>query len=221
MWCMPTITPEFMTRMEDLLELYAHSDDPKAPVRCCDEKSKQLLKDMRQGASTKPGKPRRQDDEYERNGVRKIFLAVEPTGGFRTTTVTQHRKKPDFAREIERIVTLPRYRKAKRIPIVLDHLNTHVETSLLETFGSDKTKRMMHRIRFHDTPKHASWLNMAEIERSIMGRPCVNRSIPAESKLVSAAASWEQRRNTQGTTINWRCTKQDARKIFTYDKTGN
>lgn len=218
MWCIPRVTPEFIARMEDTLDLYARPYDPKEPVLCFDEKSKQLLKNTRPGTPTKPGKPRRQDYEYERNGVRNIFLAVEPKGGFRTTAITRYRKKSDFAREIERITALPRYAEAKRIHIVLDNLNTHFEKSLIETFGSDQTKRMMRRIRFHYTPKHASWLNMAEIELSIMGRQCINRRIPAESTLVSATASWKQRRNAQGATLNWRFTKTDARRIFTYDK---
>jgi transposase len=209
-----------MARMEGTLDLYARPYNPKEPVLCFDEKSKQLLKDTRQGTPTKPGKPRRQDYEYERHGVRHIFLAVAPQGGCRTTAVTQYRKKPDVAREIERIVALPRYAEAKRIHIVLDNLPTHVETSLIDTFGSDKTKRMMRRIRFHYTPKHASWLNMAEIELSIMDRQGINQRIPAESTLVSATASWEQRRNGQGATINWRFTKTDARRIFKYHKMG-
>jgi transposase len=213
------LTPEFIARMEDTLDLYARPYDPKEPVLCFDEKSKQLLKDTRRGVAMKPGKPRRRDYEYARNGVRNIFLAVEPKGGFRTVSVTRHRKKPDFARDIERIAGLARYRKAKHIHIVLDNLNTHFEKSLIETFGPDKTKRMMRRIRFHYTPKHGSWLNMAEIELSIMGRQCMNRRIPTESKLVSAAASWEQRRNSRNATINWRFTKQLARRIFKYRKT--
>jgi transposase len=219
MWCIPMLTPEFIARMEDTLDLYARPYDPKEPVLCFDEKSKQLLKDTRRGVAMKPGKPRRRDYEYARNGVRNIFLAVEPKGGFRTVSVTRHRKKPDFARDIERIAGLARYRKAKHIHIVLDNLNTHFEKSLIETFGPDKTKRMMRRIRFHYTPKHGSWLNMAEIELSIMGRQCMNRRIPTESKLVSAAASWEQRRNSRNATINWRFTKQLARRIFKYRKT--
>jgi transposase len=221
MWCIPKLTPEFIARMEDILELYARPYDPQEPVLCFDETSKQLLKDVRQGMPTKPGKPRRQDYEYERNGVRNIFLAVEPKGGFRTVSVTERRTKTDFAREIERIINLPRYQHPERIHVVLDNLNTHFEKSLIETFGRDKTKQVMRRIRFHYTPKHASWLNMAEIELSIMGRQCVNRRIPAEPKLVSAAASWEQRRNLQGATINWRFTRHDARRIFKYYETEN
>jgi len=131
-------------------------------------------------------------------------------------SVTRHRKKPDCARDMERMAGLARDRHATHLHRVLDHLNTHVETSLMETFGPDKTKRMMRRIRCHDTPKHGSWLQMAEIERSIMGRQGVNRSIPTESTLVSAAASWEQRRNSRNATINWRFTKQLARRIFKY-----
>jgi hypothetical protein len=219
MWCIPRLTPEFMARMEDTLDLYARPDDPKAPGLCFDEKSQQLLKDTRRGVAMKPGKPRRQDDEYQRNGVRNIFLAVAPKGGFRTVSVTRHRKTPDFARDIERIVGLARYRQAKHLHIVLDNLHTPFEKSLLETFGPDKTKRMMRCLRCHYTPQHGSWLHMAEIERSILGRQCINRRIPTEATLVSAAASWDLRRKSRNATIKWRFTKQRARSIFTYRKT--
>jgi DDE superfamily endonuclease len=180
----------------------------------CDETSKQLLTDTRSGVAMNPGKPRRRDDEDERNGVRNIVRAVDPQGAFRTVSVTRHRRQPDCARDMERMAGLARDRHAKHSPIVLDHLNTHGEQSLIETCGPDQTKRMRRRIRFHDTPQHGSWLHMAEIELSSMGRQCVHRRIPPESTLVSAVASWEQRRHSRNATINGSFTKQLARRIF-------
>lgn len=219
MWCLPTITPEFIRRMENLLKLYAKPYNPQEPVICFDEKSKQLLKDTRKGRPTKPGKPRRRDYEYERNGVRNIFLAVEPKAGFRTVSVTKHRKKPDLAHEIERIITLPRYSAAQKIHIVVDNLNTHFEKSFYETFEKERADKILKRIQFRYTPKHASWLNMAEIELSIMGRQCVNQRIPTEPKLIRAITAWEQRRNQSQSKINWKFTVKDARNVFKYEQT--
>ncbi len=195
MWCIPEITPEFTKRMEDILELYARPYDPKEPVICFDEKSKQLLKDTRPVKNTKAGKPRWRDYEYERNGTRNIFVTVEPKGGHREVTVTKQRKKPDFAKEIQRIIELPRYKNVTTIHIVLDNLNTHFEKSFLETFGEEETRRIMSRIRFHYTPKHASWLNMAEIEIGTLSRQSIQGRIPTEEKLVEKARLWQERRN--------------------------
>ena len=207
--------------MEDILDLYAKPYDAKEPVICFDEKSKQLLKDTRPIQQTKPGKPRRRDHEYERNGTRNIFMAVEPKGGRRETTVTKRRTKRDFAREITRIVNLPRYRAARRIHVVLDNLNTHFAASLIETFGRQKAKCLLRRIRFHYTPKHASWLNMAEIELSIVSRQALGGRIPDEDALTERIRRWRGQRNRAGATIKWKFTKDGARKIFKYDKTGN
>jgi len=214
MWCVPTLTPEFIERMENILTLYAKPYHFKEPVICFDEKSKQLIADARMTQPMKSGKPRRRDYEYKRNGTRNIFLAVEPKGGFRIARVTAHRMKIDFAHEIERIVTLPRYQDAARIHIVLDNLNTHFEKSLLEAFGTRKTRSLMRRIRFHYTPKHASWLNMAEIELSILARQCLNRRIPTEALLVREVAGWEKYRNDRRSTIQWAFTVKDAARVF-------
>lgn len=221
MWCVPTLTPEFIERMEDILDLYAKPYDAKEPVICFDEKSKQLLKDTRPIQQTKPGKPRQRDYEYERNGTRNIFMAVEPKGGRRETTVTKRRTKKDFAREIARIITLPRYRAAHHIHVVLDNLNTHFVASFIETFGRQKARRLLRRIRFHYTPKHASWLNMAEIELSIVSRQTLGGRIPDEDALNGRIRLWRNKRNRAGATIKWKFTKDDARKIFKYDQTGN
>lgn len=215
MWCVPNLTPEFIRRMEEILELYAKPFDPREPVICFDEKSKQLLADTRPTTNqTDTGTPRRRDDEYHRNGTRNIFLAVEPKGGFRTVAVTERRTKSDFAKEIERIIELPRYREANTMHIVLDNLNTHFQASFIETFGPERAAELMQRIQFHHTPKHASWLNMAEIELSVMGRQCLNRRIPDEALLTREAETWEQYRNDKQATIQWRFTLADARQVF-------
>jgi hypothetical protein len=214
MWCIPSVTPEFITRMEHVLDLYAEPYNAREPVICFDEKSKQLLEDTRTPRAMKPNKLRCRDYEYKRNGTRNIFLAVEPKAGFRSTSVTHHRTKTDFAHEIERIISLPRYAEANCIHIVVDNLNTHFEASLIETFGKRKAKNLMRRVQFHYTPKHGSWLNMAEIELSIMGRQCLNRRIPDEALLTREAVAWEQYRNDRHATIQWRFTVHDARRVF-------
>lgn len=216
MWVIPTLTPEFIEQMEEVLELYAKPYDPLEPVLCFDEKSKQLLQDTRPLLPMHEGKLRRRDYEYKRNGTRNIFLTVEPKGGYRTVQATKQRKKPDFANEMKRIINLPRYRNAKRIHLVLDNLNTHFETSLVETLGVGTAKRMMRTLCFHHTPKHASWLNMAEIELSIMGKQAINQRIPDEISLQRHLAAWQTRRNLHHMKINWRFTKQEARVKFKY-----
>ena len=171
MWVIPTLTPEFIERMEDVLDLYARPYDPREPVLCFDEKSKELRKDAMPAIL---GRITRRDYEYVRNGAANVFVAVDPKAGYRTTHATKRRTKADFAREIRRISTLPRYRKAVVIHMVLDNLNTHKARSLMETFGTREAERIMRRVAFHHTPKHASWLNMAEIELSILGRQALN-----------------------------------------------
>lgn len=216
MWCIPNLTPEFIERMEDILKLYAKPYNSREPVLCFDEKSKQLIEDIRTVKNTQEGSPRKRDYEYQRNGTRNLFVTIEPKGGHREVTVTQHRKKPDFAKEIKRILEFPRYEHATKIHIVLDNLNTHFEKSLIETFGAEKTKRLIDRITFHYTPKHASWLNMAEIEIGILDRQCTRGRIPTEEKLVQRIGAWKDERNMQKATINWRFTMEDARTRFRY-----
>lgn len=217
MWCIPKITDEFKERMEDILYLYQRPYDPQEPVLCFDEKSKQLIKDTR---SLQPAKEKRlahHDYEYERNGIRNIFVTVEPKGGHREVAITTHRKKSDFAKETKRIVELPRYRIAKMIHIVLDNLNTHFEKSFVETFGAREAMRMLSRIHFHYTPKHASWLNMAEIEIGIFSRQSIKGRIGTEEKLGEHAKIWQRGRNRERAMINWRFTVKDARAKFKYE----
>lgn len=218
MWCVPTLTPEFIERMEEVLALYAKPYDPKEPVVCFDEKSKQLIGDTRAAGKTAAGKPRRRDYEYERHGTRNIFVTVEPKAGYRNVAVTAHRKKPDFANEVKRIVELPRYEKAETIHLVLDNLNTHFEKSLRETFEKTEAERLLSKIKFHHTPCHASWLNMAEIEIGILSRQSIRGRIPTENTLISNIAAWQAERNDANAKIEWRFTVDDARGKFKYEK---
>lgn len=215
MWVIPTITPEFIERMEEVLGLYQKPYNPQEPVLCFDEKSKELRRDAR---LARYGTVIRRDYEYVRNGTANVFMTVEPEAGYRTTRATQHRRKSDFAREIRRIVDLPRYRSAKRIHLVLDNLNTHKAQSLKETFGKREARRIMRKIEFHHTPKHASWLNMAEIELSILGRQALNQRIPTRLALRAHLKAWQRRRNKQKMRIHWKFTKKDARNVFQYER---
>jgi len=217
------VTPEFITAMEQVLDVYAKHHNPLEPVICFDEKSKQLLKDARAVQHTKAGHVRRRDYEYVRNGTSNLFLAVEPKGGWRNVTVTKTRTRKDFAYEIQRIARLPRYAKASMIHIVLDNLNTHSEKSLFNTFPKRKAEAICKKVKFHHTPKHASWLNMAEIELSILSRSALKGRIPSKEDLKKQTKAYERRRNSAKAMIRWKFTMKDARKIFKLNesKTGN
>ena len=216
MWCMPKITPSFIERMEDVLELYAKPYDPEEPVICFDEKSKELREDARRFKKTRKGRVRRRDYEYQRNGTANIFLSVEPKGGYRRAKVTKRRTRSDFAREMRRIISLPRYRRVKKMHLVLDNLNTHDEKSLALTFGMRETRRIMRKMHFHHTPAHASWLNMAEIEIGVMSTQAIKGRIPDKEKLVRQIRAWQNLRNRKRAMITWTFTKRKARKKFGY-----
>lgn len=214
MWCVPKVDNQFKERMEDVLNLYAKPYNPAEPVICVDEKSKQLLQDKRKPLRAKEGKLRRSDYEYVRNGTKNIFLSVEPKAGKRYLKVTDHRKKPDFARFIKEISE--KYDGAEKIHIVADNLNTHFKKSFYETFIQTEADDILRKIAFHYTPKHASWLNMAEIELSIAGRQCINQRIPTEERLKREIKYWQDYRNEKKMTIQWKFTAKDARKKFKY-----
>lgn len=218
MWCIPEITEEFKKKMEDVLDLYTKPYDPKNPVICFDEKSKQLIGNARKPIKAIMNKPKKIDYEYERNGTQNIFMAVEPKAGYRNVKITGRRTRKDFAEEIKRIINLERYEEADKIHIVLDNLNTHFEKSLYEAFSKMEAETILKRIEFHHTPKHASWLNMAEIELSILGRQCVNKRIPSKIMLARNISAWQKTRNEKQTKINWKFTKEDARNVFKYDR---
>ena len=214
MWCITKITQEYRKRMYRLLNLYKKPYDPKSPVICFDEKSKQLLDASRPSIPAKPGRARRIDYEYKRNGTANIFVAVEPKGKYRSVKATKRRTKRDFAKEIRRIINLSRYKKAKKIHFVLDNLNTHFEKSFHETFSKIEAENILKRLKFHYTPKHASWLNMAEIEINVLSRQCLNRQIPTLKAMKVQIAAWSRRRNKMKAGINWQFTVEQAEKKF-------
>jgi len=211
MWCIQEITEEYRTRMYRLLDLYKQTYDPSQPMVCMDEKSKQLLEDSRQPIKAKPGKYEKYDYEYKRKGTCNIFVAVVPKAGIRIVKVTDTRTKEDFAYFIEDLVG-KYFRKATCIQLVLDNLNTHFEGSLIQTFGKRKANRLLKKITFIYTPKHGSWLNMAEIEINIMDKQCTGGRIESKKTLESNVAIWSKKRNKERCNIEWKFTRQNADK---------
>jgi hypothetical protein len=209
MWCIQEITEEYRTRMYRILELYKEDYNPLQPVICMDEKSKQLLEDSRKPIKARPGSLEKYDYEYKRNGTCNISVAVVPKGGMHIIKVTDRRTKEDFACFIEELVEV-HFPNANIIQIVLDNLNTHFEGSLIETFGKRKAKKILKKIRFIYTPKHASWLNMAEIEINLIDRDCIGGRIESREKLESEILIWSKEKNENKTTLNWKFTRQDA-----------
>lgn len=209
MWCITAITQEYRERMYRLLELYEQQYDERHPVVCMDEKSKQLIEDVRGILPLKPGSPAKYDYEYKRNGTKNIFVAVEPLAGKRKITVTDSRKKSDFAYFIKELVEQD-YKKAETIRLVLDNLNTHFASSFYETFTKKQSEKILRKIEFYYTPKHGSWLNMAEIEINIMDRECLARRIGHEDLLKSEINHWIDQRNEAKKKIRWSFTKKDA-----------
>ena len=196
--------------MEDVLDLYAEPYDPDRPVVCFDETSTQLLADTRPPIPVQPGQPRRQDYEYRRAGTRNIFLTCEPLAGWRHVAITERRTMEDFANQMRWLVDVA-YPDAPVVRVVLDNLNTHRMASLYETFPAAEARRIVRRLEFHHTPKHASWLNMAEIEFSVLTRACLQGRNPDETALQRAINAYEVQRNASKATINWRFNTQDAR----------
>ena len=210
-WCIPLEqSGEVVWRMEDILEVYTRPYDPARPQVCLDEASTQLLGDARPPRMARPGKPERVDYEYERNGTANLFLVTEPLKGWRHVEVTDRRTKLDWARVIKDLVDV-RYPNAERIVLVLDNLNTHTPAALYEAFPPAEARRMVERLQIHYTPKHGSWLNIAEIELSTMCGQCLNRRIPDRETLEREVAAWEAERNALGGPVNWRFTTEDAR----------
>lgn len=198
--------------MEDVIDLYGKPFNEKEPVICFDEKSKQLLEDSRKGKGVKPGKIAIRDYEYIRKGTVNIFVSIEPKGGKRFTEVSKRRTKEDYANFLKKLIG--QYPHAKMIHVVQDNLNTHHEKSLVVTFGEEETKKMMKRLKFHFTPKHASWLNMAEIEIGILSRQCLKRRIADQKELTQEVSAWEKRSNKAKRTITWKFTTEKAQQIF-------
>ena len=199
-----------MAAMGDVLDLYGEPYDPDRPVVCFDETSTQLLADVRPPLPAQPGRPRRQDYEYRRAGTRNIFLTCEPLAGWHHVAITQRRTMPDFARQMQWLVDVA-YPTAPVVRIVLDNLNTHRMASLYETFPPAEARRIAKRLEFHHTPKHASWLNMAEIEFSVLTRTCLRDRNGDDITLARTITAYEAQRNAAQATINWRFSTQDAR----------
>jgi len=209
-WCIPTAGAEFVWRMEDILDLYAELYDPKRPLVCFDEQSVQLIAETRRSLSMKPGKPERIDYEYKRNGTRNLFVFFQPLAGWRHVKVTKRRTKIDFS-YCMRDLTDEFFPQAVVIRVVQDNLNTHTPASLYESFEPAEAKRILNRLEFHYTPKHSSWLNMAEIELSVLSGQCLDQRIPDEDTLRREVAAWQQLRNGQQATVNWHFTTENAR----------
>lgn len=196
--------------MEDILTVYKEDFNPDEPLVCMDETSKQLVKETRCPIPAAPGRPARYDYEYERNGVCNLFMFFEPLGGKRYVSVTDRRTKKDWAVQIKQLLDV-RYPMARKVTLVMDNLNTHTGASLYETFEPQEARRLLDRLDIHYTPKHGSWLNMAEIELGVLSRQCLNRRIPDKTTLKNETAAWEQRRNSAEAKIDWRFTTDDSR----------
>lgn len=196
--------------MEDVLDVYARPYDPKHPLVCMDETNKQLLDDTREPLPMTPGQPVRIDHEYQREGVANLFMFLEPLTGQRHVRVTDRRTRRDWAIAMRELADVW-YPEAETIVVVLDNLNTHNAASFYEAFPPEEAHRLAHRFEFHHTPKHGSWLNMAEIELSVLGRQCLNRRIPDKSMLTSEVAAWEQERNHKVVKVDWQFRTADAR----------
>lgn len=196
--------------MEDVLDVYKRAYNEECPVICMDETNKQLTKGTRTPIAGAPGEVARYDAEYERNGTCNIFLCCEPLKGKRQIKVTDHRKKQDWAHFIKDIIE-NHYSEAEKIVLIMDNLNTHAGSSLYETFEPAQAKSILDKLEIHYTPKHGSWLNMAEIELSHLARQCLDRRIPEKEMLVNEVETWCQRRNRETANIDWQFTSEDAR----------
>jgi hypothetical protein len=211
MWCIPPEqNAEFVWAMENVLEVYQRPYQPKRPVVCMDETSKQLVKETRIPQPVRRGQPARFDYEYERNGTANVFLFCEPLAGRRRVTVTERRTKCDWAKQIRTLLE-ENYPRAERVTLVMDNLNTHSLGSLYEAFEPQEARRLIDRLEVVYTPKHGSWLNMAEIELSVLSRQCLGGRVPDRPTLVGAVDCWQKDRNTSRATIDWQFTTADAR----------
>jgi hypothetical protein len=196
--------------MEDVLDVYTRPYDPRRPQVCLDETSRQLLGQVNPPEPVAPGRPARQDYEYERNGVCNLFLVCEPLAGWRHVLVSDRRTRIDWAHCIKDLVDV-HYPDAERIVLVQDNLNTHSPASLYEAFAPAEAKRLTDKLELHATPKHGSWLNMAEIELSVLAEQCLDRRLADRTTLEREVAAWEKARNGAGRRVDWRFTTTDAR----------
>ena len=196
--------------MEDILQVYQRPYDPQMPVICMDEASKQLISEVAIPLPTRPRQVKRVDYEYARQGVCNVFVLCEPLRGWRHVNLTHRRTKRDWALCIRELLEV-HYPQVSRLCVVLDNLNTHTGSSLYETFPPAEARRLLDRLEFHYTPKHASWLNMAEIEIGVLNRQCLHRRIDSEQMMGQEVAAWEARRNEDGVKLHWTFTIAVAR----------
>jgi transposase len=210
MWCVPRVDAEYVARMEDVLDLYAEEPDPQRPVVCFDESPIQLIGEVRQPIPPEPGQIERYDCEYRRNGTANLFVFLDANQPWRKVKVTERRTAEDFA-ACMRDLTDVHYPKADRIRVVLDNLSTHSAGALYHTFPADEARRVLRRLEFHYVPKHASWLNMVEIEIGVLASQCLDRRIETLSRVVAEVAAWEKQRNAARVGINWSFTTEKAR----------
>jgi hypothetical protein len=196
--------------MEDVLDVYARPHDPARPVVCVDEGGKQLIGDVREPLPPRPGAPARYDSEYTRGGVANVFMAFEPLAGRRRVSVTDRKTSRDFAAFL-RTLSDEHYPAAERIVLVCDNLSTHTSAALYEAFEPAEARRLAQRFEWHYTPKHGSWLNVAEMELSVLARQCLDRRIPDLDALRQEAGAWQDRRNADVTGVSWQFTTTDAR----------
>lgn len=196
--------------MEDVLEVYSRPYDPTRPQVCLDEGGKQLIGEARPPLPMRPGRPRREDPEYHRGGTANLFMVFEPLRGWRHVEVTERKTSRDFAAIIRRLVD-EWYPAAERIVLVMDNLSTHAASALYETFEPGEARRLWEKLEVHYTPRHGSWLDMAETELSVLSRQCLDRRIPDREALTKEVAAWEQGRNAAAVRVDWRFSTADAR----------
>lgn len=210
-WCIPPKqNAAFVANMEDVLDVYQREYDESCPVICMDEKPYQLLDESRNPIPMKPGKVERYDSEYVRHGTCSIFIFTEPLKGWRNVSVSERRTKKDWARHIEELLDV-HYPDAPKVCLVIDNLNTHTISSLYEAFPPNKARALARRLEIHYTPKHGSWLNIAEIELSVMASQCLGRRIPNMASLSAELKAWNIGRNEISLCVNWQFRTDDAR----------
>ena len=210
MWCIPKVDGEYVARMEDVLDLYAEAPDPKRPVVCFDESPTQLIGEVRQPIPAEPGRLERYDCEYRRNGTVNLFVFLDAHRPWRRVKVTDRRTADDFALCMRELVDV-HFPEAERIRVVLDNLSTHSPGALYATLPPQEARRVLRRLEFHYTPKHASWLNMVEIEIGVLRGQCLDRRIDNRERLIAEIAAWERQRNQSGARINWMFSTEKAR----------
>lgn len=210
MWCVPKVDSEYVARMEDILDLYAQPHDPRHPVVCFDESPTQLIGHTRVSEPAAPGTPARIDYEYVRNGTANLFVFYGVHAGWRHVEVTEQRTCYQFAHQMQALVD-KHYPQAEVICVVLDNLSTHTAAALYDTFEPGEARRILRKVEFHYVPKHASWLNMVEIEIGVLKQQCLSRRIAERETLVREIAAWEKRRNESAAQIQWMFTTEKAR----------